>query len=351
MTRPVGPNRISAQEIVAQAWNAEGLTYVIAHGLEGYPNRLGRDLDLLMDQRQAHLALHRASDLLRSLGWTITACPPSLWGQRLVVLKEEDGHFSYIELHTMGELQWALMRFADTREPTSIHLGPFPLSYWATFAKAVLLPLLAGDVNRFSPAYLSELKRLGLTAEAIVERGERYFGHRLTSLLVSSALAGDVDRLISLRGAARRACLRWILTHPIPTVRAMPRAVWRKLYRPWAPCGVQVILDIPVGLRADRLVEALSDTLEEVFVTIRIHPQSVRHRAFALAQQAVLIRIKESASTPTLVAVRSWAHWLPIKHSTTDFSCTRGSEEEVGRDIGRWIIHDWASRIGCDRPP
>ena len=76
-------NKVALYEAIANHWNREGIRYAVAHGIEAYPNGVGRDLDVLVDRAQTHRALDLAEQVLEMNG-LIVARPPRLWGERLI---------------------------------------------------------------------------------------------------------------------------------------------------------------------------------------------------------------------------------------------------------------------------
>jgi len=55
---------------VAHAWNQRDIAYGVATGAQRYPERLGRDLDVLVAGSDRKAALRIALDVLAGLGWT-----------------------------------------------------------------------------------------------------------------------------------------------------------------------------------------------------------------------------------------------------------------------------------------
>lgn len=61
---------------IARDWNDAGIRYVVSHGIELYPDGIGRDLDIHVDIDAMPDAIATAMQHLRDAGYTITL-PPS----------------------------------------------------------------------------------------------------------------------------------------------------------------------------------------------------------------------------------------------------------------------------------
>jgi hypothetical protein len=343
--------RVGAAEAVARAWNARGVNYLVTHGLEGHPIELGRDLDILMDQAQAPRALRHASKTLTDLGWETVVSPPDLWGKRIVALHERNGGFDYLELHTTRPLRWALMRFTGAYESPDKTVGPFPVSAWVTFAKAVLLPLLAGDVGRFNATYLSELAEIGVTAELVADHAKPLLGTKLASQLASTTAALDVEGLIVLRPAVRRACLSWMLRHPISSLRSLHELAIVKVRRIWSRSGVDVLLEVPPRIDRQAFLESLRAELHGVFVQVKIQPQGAGvsrlwNQYQILSRQGVVLRLTDGS--PDTAQVRARCRLRPFStrsDAEIQLRWEHGGEGATGREIGSWTVKQWAQQF------
>ena len=353
-------SRVGAAEVVARAWNVRGVNYLVTHGLGGYPAELGRDLDILMDQAQAPQALRHASELLTDLGWETIVSPPDLWGKRIVALHEQNGSFVYLELHTTRPLRWTLIRFTGAYESPDTTVGPFPVNAWVTFAKAMLLPLLAGDVDRFSATYLSELVEIGVTAELIADHTKPLLGTELASQLASTTMTLDVEGVVALQPAIRRACLIWMLRHPTSSLRALRELAIVKSRRIWSRSGVDVFLEVPSQIDQQAFLASVRAVLDGVFVQVRIQrPRAGANRMWnqyrILSRQGVVLRLANGSLNGPGVRARCGLRPFSARSDPKiHVTCERGGEFAAGREIGKWIVTQWAHHfalrtVGGDR--
>jgi hypothetical protein len=132
-------------ERIAQAWNNAGIEYAVTHGLENYPANTGRDLDILVHRRDLKAVLEIATSILEEYRWT-TFFPPPVWGHRILAVQNA-AWASLLELHFIQRLSWRNVVLTRSFCATS-RKGPFKIDPWASFAKRILLPLLANKTER-----------------------------------------------------------------------------------------------------------------------------------------------------------------------------------------------------------
>ena len=107
---------------IARDWNDAGIRYVVSHGIEPYPDGIGRDLDIHIDIDAMPHALATAMQHLRDAGYTITL-PPQPWhwrGRWICAFKEGDN----VTLDFIPYLIWGPVVLVTAPKPTHF-VGPF----------------------------------------------------------------------------------------------------------------------------------------------------------------------------------------------------------------------------------
>jgi hypothetical protein len=237
-------DKVTLLEAVAERWNREGLVYAVAHGIELYPDQIGRDLDVVARPEQSVRMLDVAQDVLERRGLVVFR-PPRLWGERIIAAAL-DPEPDLLEIHVVGAISWGFAYLTGDPAPT-IRVGPFSVDPWILFAKRILLPALAGDIAKIR----TELERAPVTdAEAAAA------STRLPPLL-GVPLAHSFQRLVQERHEAsiaplvprmRHALTRSVWLHsPAAALGRLGNALWRRLRQPFSACGPIVCLVGPPG--------------------------------------------------------------------------------------------------------
>ena len=332
-------------QAVADSWTESGYHWVVAHGLEGYPDRMGRDLDILMEPAQAVPALADARRVLCANGWTMFVCPSSLWDIRMVALRRlDEGVYGYLELHTMGQLTWALLPIADTSLAVGEHRGPFPTSRWISFAKGVLMPLLAGDLSRFNDQYLARHRIPEAQRDEARSQLGRLVGDRSSDRLLTAVERVDAAAVRGLAPALRRAAIARMVRSPRQSLRSTRHLVIHRVAQAFSRHGVRVSLR--VAWDDDQWAE-LATMLGRVFGSVVVtEPGSVlariRHQYHTLAGQGAVVEVTQpSLGAPLAIGIASG-----LRRSVLTEHLEPDANPATAAD---WIVRSWAELHGCDR--
>jgi len=136
--------RLRIYETFARGAWANGLKWVVAHGAEGCPQTIGRDLDILCDGvENINLAVELFKEAARKqpdTKWIVE--PHPIWGRRVLAISE---NYEVAELHILYKLNSGLL---DCRvDWDKVNDDLFPHSEEVTFFKSKLMPLLGGSAK------------------------------------------------------------------------------------------------------------------------------------------------------------------------------------------------------------
>jgi thymidylate kinase len=254
-----GPARILLR--VFESLDRAGIRYCVLHGYEGYPQRIGSDVDCLIDSKtppaQIYALLHHdrahiGAEIVRCRGYYIVLAGKNADGSLcfltldLSVDCELDGMPYYAGTDVLANRQ----RYREFWIPTA-HLE-FGCYLVRTVAKARLDEERARKLSRL---YRQDAARCQ-------QEVARFWGARDTELIVAAAQSDDWrqvrERLASLRGEPRR---RAILRYP-------GRFIGNRLYRwvdrvgrIWRPEGLNVVFLGPDGAGKSSIIDALGPKL------------------------------------------------------------------------------------------
>src|SRR5919197_3288129 len=77
---PSEPRRVALAEAIAASWGERGVAYAVVHGLERYPDRIGRDLDVAVDRESVGRGVETAVACGRACGFGTALLRWSHWG-------------------------------------------------------------------------------------------------------------------------------------------------------------------------------------------------------------------------------------------------------------------------------
>ena len=341
--------RVEAAIAVATRWNQMGIQFLVMHGLEGYPGRIGRDLDTLMDQSLAEAALAGAATVLGRLGWQ-SVRPPDTTGKRLVALRSEgNGEFRYLELHTFGSLRWLLLPLVERYEAPSHTVGPFAVSDWATLMKSLVTPALAGDFTRLTPEYIDRHVRSGIRPETIDDRCRAYFGRDLGSDLIQGLEQRDPRQFVDNAVTLRRTLIEKMVKHPMVSLRETPGFLRRRVPRTGRPSGLRVLLRTAPTPQMEMLVDFLVSKLSSVFTVIDVRDSGSRRRSLKYelglqARQALAIDHMVDLPLERAQVIASVVEFgSPPK--SVELSLEDHSVSEVSSLLAEWILAAWTERM------
>lgn len=262
-------DRIALTEAIARRWNEAAVVYAVAHGIDEWPGRLGRDLDVVIAAPDVARAITIARDVLQSHGLAVVS-PPPLWGERLVAA-ERDAPDDLLEIHTTPRITWRNTAIVERPEPAG-RVGPFAIDPWIAVAKRVVLPLLAGRTGllRDDPlrTALGDTERAAATRHLV-----GLAGATLTARLLAALDARDLDALDALTRHFRGAVFRRSATrHPARAAALLWHSVARRLREPLTPCAPVVAVVGALGGESDAdagaLVRRIADGDRLVFTDL-----------------------------------------------------------------------------------
>lgn len=135
--------RKSIYEEFAKEARAEGLEWIVLHGIEGYPESIGRDLDSYCIDTQT---IFRACELFENVAKanedTLYVIYPSpLWGKRVLAVSK---NYEVAELHILYRINSGIINFVPNMKNIKF-IGDFPYEEQAMEFKSVVMSLLGNN--------------------------------------------------------------------------------------------------------------------------------------------------------------------------------------------------------------
>jgi len=204
-------DRVKIAELIAEEWNREGIEYAVAHGVEGYPARIGRDLDVFIRPKDVHRARNIALSVLRSMGVSkVAALRWDPWPRAAAVFAfgSEGGW----ELDLITSLEWGPVTLVEKVRPIRYY-GPFKVDPWASFAKNIVLKVLGG----LQP---SNYRLDDIEEDIVQEQCRMLFGDDLAVRFLQAVKREDWEYVHQLSPELRvTAMLRHLIHRPLLTFK------------------------------------------------------------------------------------------------------------------------------------
>lgn len=264
--------RTKATLLLAEALENSGVSYAVTSGIDGFPDAIGRDIDLLVNERDRLAVVNAAAKTFRAAGWNL-ASRRRLNGHYWC-FAIEDSTKTVCEFDLAGPLQWGPAIFADHPYP-DIKNGPFAVDSYARLVKRLILPLLAGKAEKVSKLN-SDGSGIGEAVTSISKRLQDFFGTDLTGRLLAGIHGNSMQDLSKLALELRKAALSRSTQRPWKLPRAIVNRVREKLAvspfeKPLAPV---VAIVGPDGVGKSTVIKELRKRLPQL---LPINGVIVRH--------------------------------------------------------------------------
>ena len=286
-------NKTKVFEFIAEEWNSANIDYAVAHGIEKYPQYLGRDLDIFIHKDHVYTALNIAEGIFKANGYT-NLFPPDIWGKRLIGFNLDIPEES-IEIHTLTRLTWRSVNFV-TIPNSQTQIGPFKIDHWISFVKRVLMPILAGGVERFQQKPGEFCFRDG-EKSLVVSQLPELCGKRCAKLIVDAVENNDLETIRKAVIKLRRAFIfYYLLKKPFRSLRTLCQTFIKRVSQPFHPCGPIIALVGPDGVGKSTVINAIQNKLRKTVFTDIV----IRHwRPQLLPPLSRLFRLGVSPNDPS----------------------------------------------------
>jgi hypothetical protein len=331
-------HRTKAALLLAEALQDAGVSYAVTSGIDGFPQSIGRDIDLLVQARDRIAVVRAATKTFRTAGW------------ELVSRHRINGHYwcfafdrstkTILEFDLAGPLQWGPCVFADRPFP-DIKIGPFAVDSYARVVKRLILPLLAGRNEKVSK-FASEGSSVSQTSNTMPKRLETFFGADLASSFLAAVDARNADDLFKLAPQLRKAVFSRSILRPWMLPRAAINRMREKLAvspfeRPLAPV---VAIVGPDGVGKSTVIHELRQLLPRLLpingITLRHWRPSFLPPLGRLAGQVVP---QEGVANPPRRRPGKF-RWVRTLYYSIDFTLGSWLKDRPASSFNKITIYD-----------
>ncbi len=186
---------IDILEKISIEWNSVKIDYRVVHGIEKYPESLGRDIDVIVPENQIVTILNLTKNQLIANGWKIMVHQKP-WAYWLFAFKYIDNNILYLEIDFFSTQTWGLTKLAPINNYIS-YVETFKINPWTSFIKRIFIQILGNDFSKLIKK--NELK-LSIEEQKIVSKElPKFLGQRLTSKFLTALESSDFNDISQLK--------------------------------------------------------------------------------------------------------------------------------------------------------
>lgn len=270
--------RTEILEHIAFNLNQSGIRYAVAHGLDGYPDNIGRDLDLCVGRSERDAAIHSIVSEFKKNGW-IPVIYRSPWAEWIVSYKDSAHGILGVEVDLLSKMQWGWATLLNgTQYPyTNEKYGPFVVDRWVGFVKRVFLQVVAGNLGRFSSGKKHEFELViyDYEREVVAQKLAQLLGVEMAPTLINAIDRRDLDFISNQLLSLRRHLLFRALVHPrllVSSIFSWFRNEWAETVMPQSNTPVVRMCGAD-NARIKEVAELVAARLRERFVFTSIEVQ------------------------------------------------------------------------------
>lgn len=124
---------------LAESWENYGIEYAVCHGIENFPGKTGRDIDIIVNKKHVNRIISISSNILIEQGFELVI-PHNPWNARYLFAKKKE---KYLELDFIHLINYGPLVLVT--EPLAAYkIGPFNYDPWAMFVKTGLFAIVNG---------------------------------------------------------------------------------------------------------------------------------------------------------------------------------------------------------------
>jgi hypothetical protein len=211
--------RVALAEEIAKSWNEASIPYAIVHGVEYIPEKIGRDIDLVMRKANINEAVKCAVGVGLKHGFSRGFYRWSYWGLYQLVLLHDDNEISlpidFICTTINWDAKWISFIDEDQMDrfiSSDSRKGHFLVSNEGAFYKSCIKPLLCGSLDKFG-------KEISVPVEIPKLINQKHLKHTLGAFgigLLKSANTNELKKAFPM--AVRKLQWQWVRSHPLKAI-------------------------------------------------------------------------------------------------------------------------------------
>ena len=355
-------SRLYLAEAIAHSWNRAGLSYSVVHGLHGYPDEIGRDLDILIERSNVDQAIAVAIAEAKKHGFEASLFRWSHWGLYQLALIDEESNTSLpldlmctIDIWRAKWIQFVDQELLEKLVVGDDNIGPFRVSHEGVFLKACIRPLLCGDLSRFGKEFPLPIEFPKLMSNRVLDNVLGEFGISLLKKKSVAALKQEFP------DAMHRLQWNWIKTNPWAALKSLVLALWRRIRSYLFNPADLIIVKSPKPSETEENIRGLFPELLQVFIEVRIVPVSSSFllkkwhmfwtwRPYPLSEFLVVVGVEKNSAKMgfSIKTSRKGGRWRFNPDFEIELAADLEKEEErtlLGEEIKIFLFKKYSTTI------
>lgn len=248
-------------ENVAEVWNKNHVNYAVVHGLERYPDEIGRDLDIFISRQDILIAIESIRSLLENTNLMVFVHGTS-WGHYYIFIC--DNHRLILEIDLIPRYQWSAVCLAV--EPVVDKKNKeFKIDVWASFIKRILLQILGGNTQKF----IDKPYELALNEEEvpiIAIQLKKLLGNDLADKFIKSILNANLAAIKQLVKTVRKKLFfSELLHHPHRFFLGLCKWFFREIQHYLSPPCIPIIAIVGTdGVGKTTVINQICKSIKQV---------------------------------------------------------------------------------------
>jgi hypothetical protein len=325
-----GSNNPLAIRVIAEVFDElvrKDCQFCILHGLENYPDRIGRDIDIMVVPSEVNTIFEHVRRILERGGWEVGVHTMTIGVNQVFARQRDSEGKSYwleIDLIHQHPFCWMGQEIVPTTFAKSdvVNENGWPVYPWGWFAKNILIQALAGNEEKFR-ANSKEFQKHPTFIPRVRAKSDELGFTGVTELLVTETTSTP---FIQIRNRARKhMVLRGCL--PVNWIRDLRSLTpWfkktLKLHFPNRGCAPKVHLVCLPAFRIEDLLDLLLEYFNVSFpftsVTLkqgRILPSAGKTfiaRAGQLRTDGMAYQLRDSSRI--VLRIETWGSIKEVPH-------------------------------------
>lgn len=268
--------RVRTAEAWACALNEAEIVYSVLSGIDGFPDYIGRDLDVLISRKDARKALEVANDVGKRLGWDgvlIRGIDRDIWPWQIFFVKKEDDALLWLEIDLIQEstmFMGAAPFFDDFAKMIASRDScndPFSTNKIGHYAKSQLRSICYGEIERFGTKSVLD----PISDPEVEAYLKKTLGERCARDYIARVRSGPEAVKGIGSGLKWTINSRFFLRHPLKWIW---NVYWTRVVRPWnlywKSSGLVFAIVWPEGQRNAQALDEAEAYFNGCFTTRRV---------------------------------------------------------------------------------